>query len=894
MMRSNEIRETFLRFFEQRGHLRVPSMSLVPPDPTLLFTNSGMVQFKDVFLGRARPAHPRVVDVQKCMRVAGKHNDLDDVGRDGYHHTFFEMLGNWSFGDYYKEEAIAWAWELMTEVWGLPRDRLWATCFEDERGEIPRDDEAADIWRAQPGFDPSHVLFFGRKENFWEMADVGPCGPDSEIHIDLGPDACDKRGVSGHVCRVNGDCERFLELWNLVFIQYNRTGPTTLETLPAKHVDTGMGFERIVRVLQGVPTNYDTDLFQPLMRRVQELSGQTEAQRRADPVPYRVIADHARAAAFLVADGVVPGNEGRNYVLRMVVRRAARFGRRLGLDHPFLADVADQVVLVMGDAYPELRRHQAFIREVLTGEEERFAQTLHSGLGRLDVAIASARARGQTRLSGEEAFRLYDTYGFPREMTQDIAREAGLEVDWEGFEREMERQRERARAQSAFRSEHAPAALRALVESHRTEFVGYRRHAARATVVAILRGTEMADAAQDGDEVGVVLDRTPFYAEAGGQVGDTGTLRFPKGRVEVRDTQKPAGEVVIHFGVVRGGILRVGDRVTARVDSARRREIMRHHTATHLLHRALREVLGEHARQAGSLVAPDRLRFDFIHLKPLTADEKRRIERRVNEKVLEAIPVRAQILPYQQAIERGAMALFGEKYGERVRVVSIGEYSRELCGGTHLRNTAEVGLFRITQDSGVAAGIRRVEAVAGWAAYEWAARQAVLVEEVADRLRSSPEEVPARLERLQRRLHALERELQTLQRSAAAADIDRTLSGAAEVEGVRVVTARFDGLSREALRGLGDRLRSRLGSGALVLGGAQDGKVALVAMVTRDLCDRIRAGDLIRPVAEIVGGSGGGRAEVAEAGGRNPDRLDEALARVPHVLREMLARPANR
>lgn len=873
----------------------MPSIPLVPPDPTLLFTNSGMVQFKDVFLGRTQPVQVRVVNAQKCMRVAGKHNDLDDVGRDGHHHTFFEMLGNWSFGDYYKEEAISWAWDLLTGVWGLPRDRLWATCFEDEHGEIPRDDEAAAVWRRQPGFDPSHVLFFGRKENFWEMAEVGPCGPDSEIHIDLGPDACDRRSMVGHRCRVNGDCERFLELWNLVFIQYNRTGPTTLEPLPARHVDTGMGFERMVRVLQGARTNYDTDLFQPLMRRVQQLSGQTDVARAADPVPYRVIADHGRAAAFLIADGVVPGNEGRNYVLRMVIRRAARFGRRIGLDRPFLAAIADEVADAMGDAYPELRRHQAFIREVLTGEEERFAQTLQSGLARLEEAIAATRARGQTHLAGEDVFRLYDTYGFPREMTQDAAREVGLEVEWEGFEREMERQRERARARSAFRSAASTQIPERLVETRsETEFLGYGKTRSRGTVVAIVRGAEAVDTAAVGDEVGVLLNRSPFYAEAGGQVGDTGVLRSARSVVEVRDTQRLAPDSVMHLGTIREGRLRVGDRVRAEVDAPRRREIMRHHTATHLLHKALRETLGEHTRQAGSLVAADRLRFDFAHAQPLTTDQRKGIERRVNEKVLEAIPVRAEILPYDEAVRRGAIALFGEKYGERVRVVSIGDYSRELCGGTHLQSTAEVGLFIVTQESGIASGIRRIEAVAGWAAYERAARQAALVEEMAERLRSAPEEVPARLERMQQRLRGLDREVEALRRRGTGADLDRALSEASDVEGVRVVTARFDGLTPEDLRAVGDRLRTRVGSGALVLGGTQDGRVTLVAMVTRDLSDRIRAGDLIRPVAEIVGGSGGGRADLAEAGGRSPERLDEALARVPGVIRQMLAHPAGR
>jgi alanyl-tRNA synthetase len=886
---SNEVRETFLRFFEERGHVRVPSMSLVPQDPTLLFTNSGMVQFKDVFLGLGSRPYRRAVDVQKCMRVAGKHNDLEDVGRDGYHHTFFEMLGNWSFGDYYKREAIAWAWELLTQVWGLPPERLWATCFEDEYGEIPRDDEAAEIWVAQPGFDPSHVLFFGRKENFWEMAEVGPCGPDSEIHIDRGPEFCDRQDEPGHVCRVNGGCARFLELWNLVFIQYNRTGPTTLEPLPAKHVDTGMGFERLVAVLQGARDNYGTDLFLPLMDRVQELCGQSAEERERDVVAYRVIADHGRAAAFLVADGVVPGNEGRGYVLRMILRRAARFGRKLGLVRPFLAEVTDVVADRMGEAYPELVRQRAFIRQVVTAEEERFARTLEGGLLRLEELVAAAKAEGRGRLRGEDVFRLYDTYGFPREMTWDVAREEGLEVDWEGFEREMERQRARARARSTFLVAQPAPSLQALAERGvRTEFVGYRRLRASAEVVALLRDGVGVDAAEPGEAVEVVLDRTPFYAEAGGQVGDTGWLRSSSARFQVLDTQRPAGQVVVHRGVVREGTLRVGDRVRAEVDAARRRETMRHHTATHLLHKALQEVLGEHARQAGSLVAPDRLRFDFLHLQPLTPDQLRAVEERVNEKVLEAIPVRVDFLPYEEALRRGAMALFEEKYGDVVRVVSVGDYSRELCGGTHLRNTSEAGLFRILQETGVASGVRRIEAVAGWAAYRWACRQAELLQTTAQKLRAPSEEVPARVERLLQQLRDLERQLATLQQGLGAAELERALERAREVCGVRVVSARFDGLREQALRALGDQLRDRLRSGAVVLGSALDGRVALVAMVTRDLTHRLKAHELIQPVAELVEGRGGGRPELAQAGGRNPDRLDEALERVPEFVQRLL------
>ncbi|MDR7439170.1 MAG: alanine--tRNA ligase [Armatimonadota bacterium] len=888
---SKEIRETFLRFFEERGHVRVPSISLIPDDPTLLFTNSGMVQFKDVFLGTGTRPYRRVVDVQKCMRVSGKHNDLEDVGRDGYHHTFFEMLGNWSFGDYYKREAIAWAWELLTQVWGLPPERLWATCFEDELGEIPRDDEAAEMWLRQPGFDPSHLLFFGRKENFWEMAEVGPCGPDSEIHIDRGPVFCNKQHVPGHTCRVNGDCERFLELWNLVFIQYNRTGPTTLEPLPAKHVDTGMGLERITSVLQGGRDNYDTDLFLPLIRRTQELVGHSDAEREAHLVAYRVIADHARAAAFLIADGVVPGNEGRNYVLRMILRRAARFGRTLGLDRPFLAEVADVVVREMGDVYPELRAHGDFVREVITREEERFAQTLDAGMARLEEVIARLKSEGRRVLGGEEVFRLYDTYGFPREMTQDIAQEHGLEIDWAGFELSMAEQRERARAQAPFRvAEHPLAELSR--KGGRTEFVGYRRMRARGRVVALVRDGSPVEEVREGEEAEVVLDRTPFYAEAGGQVGDRGQLRWRNGHFEVTDTQRPVEGLIVHRGVVVQGTLRVGQRVEAAVDELRREDTMRHHTATHLLHKALREILGEHARQAGSLVAPERLRFDFLHLQPLSREQLRAIEDRVNEHILKAIPVRVRYLPYEEAIRRGAVALFGEKYGDVVRMVSIGDYSRELCGGTHVRNTGEIGSFWITQEVGVASGVRRIEAVCGRAAIAWQRHRTELLEDLAAQLRASPEELPARVERLQARVRELERTLQTWQRQRIAEDLDRIVESSQEVEGVRVAVARLDGLPHEALRAVGDRLRERLQSGVIVLGGADAGRVVLVAMVTRDLVHRVRAPEVIRPVAERVGGSGGGRPELAQAGGRDPSRLDEALGHVPEIVRGLLRETA--
>ncbi|MEJ2011946.1 MAG: alanine--tRNA ligase, partial [Anaerolineales bacterium] len=643
------LRQSFLDFFKERGHTIVPSMSLVPGgDQTLLFTNSGMVQFKDVFLGTGSRPYTRVADAQKCMRVAGKHNDLDDVGRDDTHHTFFEMLGNWSFGDYYKAEAIPWAWQLLTEVWGLPRENLWATCFEDEEGQIPRDDEAAEIWARQPGFNTDQLLFFGREENFWEMADTGPCGPDSEIHLDRGPEYCDKSDVKGHVCRVNGDCQRFLELWNLVFIQYNRSSPTDLQPLPAKHVDTGMGFERLVSVIQNVDSNYLTDLFQPMIQKVRKLAGHEENQVMEHFTPYRVIADHARAAAFLIADGVVPGNVGRNYVSRMIIRRASRFGSMIGLDEPFLAEIAETVIENYGEAYPELQRNRKAIRETLSEEEERFHRTIDSGIAHLYELMQEVRSKGTQVLPGDRTFELYATFGLPLEITRDIARESELQVDEAGFHRAMEEHRIASGAGDAMGElvEHDIDIYRNLLKTLKeadklppdgVQYDPYEERTREGEVLAILRGNQVVDEANTGDEIGVVLPSTPFYVEAGGQVSDTGLIQAAgksAWEIAVTDTRQPVSGLIIHTGKVVSGQPRLGDRARASINADRRLDIMRNHTATHLLHAALRKVLGEHVRQAGSLVAPDRLRFDFTHSHAMTEEELERVERWVNEAIL--------------------------------------------------------------------------------------------------------------------------------------------------------------------------------------------------------------------------------------------------------------------
>ncbi|MDR7521028.1 MAG: alanine--tRNA ligase [Armatimonadota bacterium] len=879
-----EIAERFLGFFAARGHVIVPSSSLVPAgDPTLLFTNAGMVQFKDVFLGLQQRSYTRAVTNQRCLRVSGKHNDLEAVGPSPRHHTLFFMLGNFSFGDYFKREAIAYAWEFVTRDLAIPADRLFMTVLRD-------DDEAFGHWRAL-GVPAERIHRMGEKTNFWSMGEVGPCGPTSELHYDWGPDRC-TCGRPDCSVALDNDCGRWLEIWNLVFMQYDQGPDGTRTRLPKPGVDTGMGLERIAAVVQQAETNYDTDLFAPLMDRVQALLRHTDAQRREAIVPYRVIADHGRAATFLIADGVTPGNEGRNYVLRMILRRAVRFGRRVGLRRPFLGEVADVVIDQFAQEHPDLVRRRDFILKVITSEEERFAQTLSAGLERLSEVIEAVRARGDRTIPGSEVFRLYDTYGFPVEMTRDVAAEEGLGVDEQGFREAMEEQRRRSRVVTEEVT--AVARLRATVQEvlarhgrQTTDFVGYGREAARAQVIAVLRDGEAVPEASEGDDVVVILDRTPFYAEAGGQVGDAGTLTARGVRVEVTDTQTVVPGVTGHLGRVTAGRVREGMRVRAEIDRARRAAIKRNHTATHLLHRALQEVLGEHARQAGSLVAPDRLRFDFTHVGPLTEQEREAVERRVNELVLAARPVRAAVMPLEEARRLGAMALFGEKYGERVRVVTVQGYSRELCGGTHLRNTGEVGLFVITAEGGVASGVRRIEAFTGWAAYERVRAHERLVADLAALVRASPSEV-------------LERVRQLVEHSRAAreatrgpdVDVGRWVRTATEVDGVRVVTARIDGASHEVLRAAGDRLRERLGSGVYVLAGAVGARVNLVGMVSADVHRRgPRADLLVRILAERLGGSGGGRAEIAQAGGRDVAALEGVLDDVAAEVGRLLGAP---
>ncbi len=893
-----QIRQDFIDFFVKKaGHTFVPSASLVPGgDATLLFTNAGMVQFKDVFLGTDKRPYTRAVNSQKCMRVAGKHNDLEDVGRDDTHHTFFEMLGNWSFGDYYKKEAIAWAWQLLTEVWGLPKENLYATVFKDEKNEIPADDEAAEIWKKQPGFGEGHLFYLGRKENFWEMAETGPCGPCSEIHIDLRPE-------EGEVTAETLDTDRFIELWNLVFIQYNRLDANTLDPLPATHVDTGMGFERIVATLQGVDSNYKIDLFEGALNAVRTLTGDSEEEMLANFTPYRVIADHARTAAFLIADGVVPGNMSRNYVCRMIIRRAARFGGKLGLNEPFLAKVAEAIIDAYGEFYPELEKNRLTILDNLTREELRFAKTVESGTAHLDELLTNLTRSGKKLLEGEKAFDLYATYGLPFEITRDIAKERNLDVDEAGFRAAMEAHRIASGGGKAIGelggedAEKYTQLARELIAAKKLGEEGvmydpYTALRAKGEVLALLTDGEKRLQAHPGDAVEVILPKTGFYLESGGQVGDTGLIVSAESgnaawEIEVSSVKKPAPGLIVHVGKVSKGNPKVGDTAIAEVNALRRRDIMRNHTATHLLHAALHEILGDHARQAGSLVAPEKLRFDFTHPEALSAKEIEKIERYVNDRILENHPLKTEIKPLQKAMEEGATALFGEKYGETVRNVKIGAdtgdiFSNELCGGTHCQNSSEVGTFIITNEGSAAAGIRRIEAVTGRAAYDLIQKRFQVLNRAAALMATTPDKMQERAEAALGEMREMRHTINHLRQNLAAADFTRVLDRTSDVGGVEILTATLQDADVNTLRQMADKFRERNPKNAVaVLACVSKGRPQLIAAVTDDLVARgIKAGDLVKFVAKQVGGGGGGRPTLAQAGGKDADKLDDALESV--------------
>lgn len=922
-MSGNEIRQTFIDFFVEHGHTAVPSMSLVPGgDATLLFTNSGMVQFKDVFLGTDKRPYKRAVDSQKCMRVAGKHNDLDDVGRDDAHHTFFEMLGNWSFGDYYKKEAIAWSWQLLTEVWGLPKDKLYATCFEDDQGNIPRDDEAADSWKEQPGFDPSHLLFFGRNENFWQMAETGPCGPCSEIHIDLGEERDNLRGTD-HICGVNGQCTRYLELWNNVFIQYNLFDDGHLEPLPQKHVDTGMGFERIVSVLQGVDSNYKTDLFTGSLNVLRSLTGHREEQMHADFTPYRVVCDHARAAAFLIADGVVPGNAGRNYITRMIIRRAARFGTKIGLHEPFLAKVAEAVIEQYGSFYPELVKSRGAILDNLTREEIRFARTIESGTAQLENLLSELRASNKTTLDGHRAFDLYATYGLPFEISRDIAREHGLDVDEEGFRTAREEHSLASGGGKAMGktggedAEFFAGILKELQKhkklgEHGVEYDPYTSPRVEGEVLALISNGQSVQSVSFGDQVQVILPKTGFYIESGGQVDDTGYIRAERStsqveawEIEVTGMRRASAGVIVHVGEVISGQPKVGDPAIAEVDMRRRHDIMRNHTATHLLHAALHQVLGEHARQAGSLVAPDRLRFDFNHPEAMTPEQIERVEQIVNEAVAADMEVTPKLKAREDAIAEGAMALFGEKYGETVRTITImpavldmpaeesafhptsaveheHKYSYELCGGTHLERTSDIGAFIIVSEGSAAAGVRRIEAVTGRGAYDLIAHRFKLLKHIALLLKSSIDDVPFKVETLQDELDNIKKANTLLRQQVALSGFDMNAIKVEMVADVPVFAKQVSGADMDTLRLMGDQFVQKYAGGTAVFAN-DEGKV--IAVAGKDLVKRgFKAGDLITG----IGGKGGGRPNMAQGSLPDTAMVNDAMGKVAKVVEEKL------
>lgn len=876
-MTGAEIREQFLRYFEGKGHTRVESSSLVPSkeDATLLFTNAGMVQFKNVFTGREKRQYSRATTAQKCLRVSGKHNDLDNVGHTPRHHTFFEMLGNFSFGDYFKEDAIAFGWEFLSETVGLDKARLHVTIYRD-------DDESDRIWKKVLGANANPIVRLGEKDNFWSMGDTGPCGPCSEIHIDQGEDF----GCGRPDCAPGCDCDRFLELWNLVFMQFDRDSSGKMTPLPHPCIDTGLGLERLAAVKQGVRSNWESDLFLPIIHHVEKLSGRECRGSNLDAVAIRVIADHSRAAAFLIADGVLPSNEGRGYVLRRILRRAIRYGKYIGFNEPFLYASANVVIDTMSDVYGELSQHATLVQKVIRNEEERFLETLARGLTLFEEEARKVRDDGTNVLPGSVVFRLYDTYGFPVDLTADLAGEAGMLVDHTGFDEEMARQREMARQSwDGMHGEVAQALRQLLEQGTSTEFTGYTTIEDTAIVKAIIKDGQSVQEASAGDTVEMVTDRTPFYGESGGQVGDHGTISRNGDEMEVQDTQKPFPEMITHKGVIKAGSFHVGDRVDLKVARSVRRAIVANHSATHLLQWALRKVLGDHVKQSGSLVEPGRLRFDFTHFSPITPEELVQIEDLVNEKIRENLPVNATIMSLDEARTQGAMALFGEKYGDTVRMVSMGDVSKELCGGTHADRTGDIAVFKILSEGGIAAGVRRIEAVTGVGALDYVRSLEDETSVLGERLRGSRGELVRKLDKLVEEKKTLEREVQRLKGMLAGGQTTDLLAGVRDVNGIRVLARRVDHVaSPKDLRDYADRVRDKLGSGVALLAAEAEGKVFLTAVVTKDLVGRFHAGNIVKAAAACVGGSGGGRPDMAQAGGPDTSGLDKALATLNDIV----------
>jgi alanyl-tRNA synthetase len=881
MIESKEIRKQFIKFFESKRHKAGPSASVIPiDDPTLLFTNAGMNQFKNIFLGQVEPKDKRVVNSQKCIRAGGKHNDLDEVGRDGYHHTFFEMLGNWSFGDYYKKEAIAWAWELLTEVWKLPKDLLFATVHHS-------DEEAYELWKSETDIAADHIEFHGDKDNFWEMGNTGPCGPCSEIHIDRGIEFCQKQSEPNHICKINGDCHRYIELWNLVFIQFNRDEEGTLHHLKNTHVDTGAGFERICQVLQNKKSNYDTDLFQPIIQKISEISGVaynsetlTNPTRKQsylnsaveyDGTSHRVIADHVRCLSFALADGGLPSNEGRGYVLRRILRRAARHGHLLGLKEPFLYRLVDTVCDLMGSHFQELNDKKTHIQMIIKAEEERFNETLDKGLAKFAEILSDQKGK---EIPGKAAFMLYDTYGFPLDLTRVMAEEKGLTVDEEGVQKEMEKQKERARRANKFDAETSQMEKLGLHPSVSTEFLGYEEFEIRTRLLKHFVDEEKG--------VIIVLEETPFYAESGGQIADTGEIFNENFRAKIHDVQKE-NDVFFHFGKLLDGSIE-GKIVTARVDRERRKSIARNHTATHLLHKALREVLGEHVQQKGSMVHPDHLRFDFTHFRQVEKRELDIIEKAVNNQIRACLPLKKEIKNIEAAKREGAVALFGEKYGEEVRVVSISDYSKELCGGTHLDFTGEIGFFKITAESSIAAGIRRLEAITGEKAEQYVKILEDELDEIGRHLNTPPSAIPEKIIKIISENKEMQVQLKAMRLQSAGKALEEMIEKAQIINGVKVVVAKVTVSDSDLMRQMGDQLRDKLKSGIGVLFAVIDEKVSILVIVTKDLTQKYQAGKIVGKLALLVGGKGGGRPDMAMAGGKDTDKINEAMKKVAEII----------
>ena len=875
-MTGREIRAQFFNYFQKKGHTLVESSNLVPRnDPTLLFTNAGMNQFKDTFLGIEKRDYLRAVSSQKCVRAGGKHNDLENVGRTARHHTFFEMLGNFSFGDYFKKEAIAFAWEFLTVELGLSKDRLYVTVYQD-------DDEAADIWHRQEGVPMERIYRFGEKDNFWSMGDTGPCGPCTEIFWDNGPGT----GCGSPDCEVGCDCDRYMEIWNNVFMQFNRDKDGTLHPLPKPSVDTGMGLERVSAVMQGVTSNYDTDLLQGIIRHIETLSGKKYRAELKDDVSMRVMADHARAVTFLICDGVLPSNEGRGYVLRRIMRRAARHAKMLGISEPVLYRIVDAVNLMMADAYPELLERELYVKKVILAEEERFAETLDRGLAILNEETAQLRQKGESVISGEVIFKLYDTFGFPVDLTADIVEAEGFTLDEDGFALCMDRQRAKAREHWKGSGEEGLASV--YKELHgsgiTSSFVGYTEHTAYSPISAIIREGLLVEEVNEGEEVEIVTASTPFYGESGGQAGDVGTISTGSGHLQVTATVRPYTDLIVHRGRMVSGSIRSGEAADLKVSVSVRSAAARNHTATHLLQAALREVLGDHVKQAGSLVAPDRLRFDFTHFLPMTAAELRRVETLVNGHIMANAPVESREMPAAEALAGGATALFGEKYGDVVRVVRVGEVSRELCGGTHVHDAGEIGLFKILSEVGIAAGVRRIEAQTGGGALAFVHGLEDEQRGISALLKAEGGTALDKVEKLLAHQRELQKELESLQARLNASKSADLIQQVRELNGLKILSVKVEGGEAKGLRELSDTLKARIGSGIIVLGTSEAGKANLLVAVTSDLTSRWKAGEIIKAIAPIVGGKGGGKPELAQAGGTQPEHLAEALEAVYQIV----------